>query len=401
MIMNKWITTTFLALSSIALAEGLGSQTWYERDQLLGDVGGARLTLEASGITPFAYYDSIVGANVSGGLRRDEQFAGQFYAGTDLNLEELLGWRHATMKISMVTRHGNTVSDAVGGIYDPMTIYGGQVTYLYQLAIEKSITDEWAVKLGRVSADNDFAKSPLYGYSLSTSINGPIRATLLENVITSFPYAVWGGRVKYNPSEQHQFQLGVYQIGDSMWDFTKHGVDFSICGDDGVSVLSQYDWTPQNIEFPVRAFIGAVNSFHDFRDFDGIGTTDYFLRTYAHADVEVAEGRKLFAMATYSSHDDVARTPVQVSCGFNGKGIIPGRENDHTMLFATYGRLSDDYADSIRNNLDFESVYELGHRLQLKPAFFVQPSIQYIQKPGGTGKIGDAVVLGAWIGATF
>jgi porin len=111
-----------------------------------------------------------------------------------LDFEQLIGWEATTMKISIVDRHGDTISPSVGGIYAPMTNYGGQVPNLYQLYLETKRKENWFLKFGRISADSDFVNNDNYRYSLSTAINGPMRATLLENSITSFPYAVWGVR---------------------------------------------------------------------------------------------------------------------------------------------------------------------------------------------------------------
>ncbi|EMI46910.1 carbohydrate porin [Rhodopirellula sp. SWK7] len=371
------------------------------REYLSGDWCGVRPCLKDSGITPFLYYDSIAAANVDGGITADQDFAGQIYAGADLDLETLLGWDSTTLKISTVERHGDSISRSVGGIYDPMCIYGGQVGYLYQFFLEKTHDEQLAVKFGRVSADTDFANYPLYRYSLSTAINGPIRATLLENTITSFPYPVWGGRVKYTPSDKNQFQLGVYQIGDRMWDFTQHGLDFSIRSDDGVSLLMQHDWTSTIRGCKTRLAVGTINSFFEFDDFDSVGTTDFVLRIYGHVDVEVARNLTVFCFASNSEQDEVANTPVQISCGINGKGMCAGRADDHTMFFATYGELSDDYGDSFGEAVDHEIVYELGHRFQLVPAAYVQPALQYIVNPSGTGNIANRTVLGAWGGAPF
>ncbi|MFC7338028.1 carbohydrate porin [Haloferula chungangensis] len=384
-------------LTAVAMEDG----EFNSGDYLTGDWGGRRSQLINAGVTPFLYYDTITSANVAGGIKDDLGFVGQVYGGFDLDLEKLFGWHGTTMKISGVNRHGNTISNSVGGIYDPQTIYGGQTTYLYQLFLEKQFNDEWSVKLGRVSADSDFAKSPLYGYSLSTAINGPIRATLLENSITSFPYAVWGGRVKYQPTDEHQFQLGAYQTGPDQWDFSEHGLDWSFRSEDGISVIAQYDWTPEINGRESRFFVGAINSFRDFDNFDGVNTTDFLFRVYAHGEVETCDDFKVFGMVTYSGQDEVAKTPVQISAGANYQGMIPGRDDDHTFFFVTYGQLSNQYGDSIGEDVTQEIVYELGHRFQVAPAFFVQPSIQYIQNPGGTGAIDDALVLGAWVGMTF
>ena len=82
----------------------------------------------------------------------------------------------------------------------------------------------------------------------------------------------------------------------------------------------------------------------------------------------------------------------------------PGITRDNATLrfsYTTYGQISDEYGQSLGEDTDFEAVYELGHRFQIIPSFFIQPSVQYIQMPGGTGDIPDAVVLGAWVGAAF
>ena len=42
-----------------------------------------------------------------------------------------------------------------------------------------------------------------------------------------------------------------------------------------------------------------------------------------------------------------------------------------------------------------------AYRAQLSNFLYVQPNIQYIVQPGGTGSIPDAFVLGMQIGVTF
>ncbi|WP_305907455.1 carbohydrate porin [Methylomarinum sp. Ch1-1] len=185
-----------------------------------------------------------------------------------------------------------------------------------------------------------------------------------------------------------------------MWDFREQCVNFSIRSDDGVTILTEYGWTPKIFGRPARVYAGVINSFFEYDDFDGAGTTDHFLCFYGHADVEVAEGLRLFGVLTYSQ-DEVAKTPIQANIGANYKGLIPSRPDDRTIAFITYGQLSEEYGRSIGKDTDFEMVFELGHRIQIIPSFFIQPSVQYILQPGGTGDIDDAVVFGAWIGFSF
>jgi len=49
-----------------------------------------------------------------------------------------------------------------------------------------------------------------------------------------------------------------------------------------------------------------------------------------------------------------------------------------------------------------ESVLEWTYRFNMKQgAVFVQPDLQYIIRPGATGQIGNALVLGCQMGINF
>jgi porin len=47
-------------------------------------------------------------------------------------------------------------------------------------------------------------------------------------------------------------------------------------------------------------------------------------------------------------------------------------------------------------------VLELTYRLALrKGAVYIQPDLQYVFRPGGTGRIQDALVIGAQVAINF
>eukprot|EP00903_Cladosiphon_okamuranus_P003526 g3524.t1 len=391
------------ANSALVTANTIEDDAFNAGDYLTGDWGGRRTELINSGITPFLYYDSIFAGNVSGGINRENDFTGQVYGGLIFDLEKLAGWDGVTAKLSFINRHGSSISPSVGGIYDPMTINGGQTTWLYDAWVEKNWNDTFAVKAGRFSSDQDFANSDLYRYSLSTSINGPIRALLLDGASFTFPFATWGARAKWTPSEEHQFQIGVFQLHDRLYDAGAHGMDFDINGDDGAAIMLQYDWNSELFGKKTHAYIGLNQAIgYDLARLDGTGTEDSLTRFYGHLDMQVTDQLQLFTFFTYSADKEVAFTPIQASFGANYTGLIPCRPDDRTVFFFTYGDISDQVPVAAgASRPDYEIVYELGHRIQLTPSSYIQPSVQYIQNPGGTGDIDDAVVLGAWAGLTF
>jgi porin len=46
---------------------------------------------------------------------------------------------------------------------------------------------------------------------------------------------------------------------------------------------------------------------------------------------------------------------------------------------------------------EFEMVLEATYQCELAPHLIVQPDVQYIIQPGGTGRIPDALVLGVQV----
>ena len=75
------------------------------------------------------------------------------------------------------------------------------------------------------------------------------------------------------------------------------------------------------------------------------------------------------------------------------------------MFGLAYGQFSSDYSASGSaykgNPANYEMALEVGYRVQVNRFFYVQPDVQYIVQPGGTGSIPNALVLGAQIGVTF
>lgn len=101
----------------------------------------------------------------------------------------------------------------------------------------------------------------------------------------------------------------------------------------------------------------------------------------------------------------MAKLPLEVNAGAIYKGLIPGRDQDYTCLGLVYGKFSKNYARTVNASGDgypsYEIVLEANYKIQLNKFAFVQPDVQYVINPGGTGNLGNALVLGAQMGITF
>ena len=354
-----------------------------------------------SGIDPFISYVSIAASNVSGGLDQSSRYAGQLYAGLNFDLENIWGWQGTRAKISIANRHGSGLMNEVGTVFEPLNVVGGQNTFLYDLSIEKDFGNHFSFKAGRTTAADDFSGSKLYFYSLNNTVNGVIRALLLDGLMSTFPFPTWGARLKYKPSSKHQFQLGAYQLGKGIFDDTKHGLDFSFRSSDNLSVFFQYDWFGKIADRIARVYLGTHQAFGTFATFDSGDGSDYFLRFYGHVDVALNDGLRSFLTMSYSPHGEVAKVPFQSSLGLNWKGLVKSRANDSVLFFATVGRFSDEWAVLNGNTLSAEIVLELGYRFQVTDFFALQPALQYDIRPGGSGSIDNAIIPGVLIEANL
>ncbi|CAM4175030.1 carbohydrate porin [Zobellia roscoffensis] len=352
-------------------------------------------------IDPFLSYISIAASNVSGGLDKGSRYAGQLYVGVNFDLEKILGWHATRARVSIANRHGSGLMNEVGSVFEPLNLVGGQNTFLYDLSIEKDFGNHFSFKAGRTTAADDFSGSKLYFYSLNNTVNGVIRALLLDGLMSTFPFPTWGARLKYKPSSEHQFQLGAYQMGKDIFDDTKHGLDFSFRSSDNLSVFFQYDWFGQITNRNARVYLGANQAFGSFANFDSNDESDYFIRFYGHMDVELIDGLKSFLTISYSPYGGVAKVPFQSSLGLIWKGLLKSRANDRVLFFATVGSFSDEWANLRANQLTTEIVLEMGYRLQVKDYFGLQPALQYNIRPGGHGLIGNAIIPGVLLEANF
>lgn len=402
-----------LFLAALPSHAETGLQQWLNGEYASGDWGGYRSELASQGYTFFANYNAIVASNVSGGIDHGSNYAHDIYVGAQFDLERLLGWKGATFSLTGINRAGDSIDKNVGGIYSVMQLVGGQTTFLYGVSLEKKLwDDQFSIKLGRITATDDFAGSPLYGLYLNNSINGQIRAVLLDAVMTSYPFPVWGARVVYSPTQDFKAKVGVYQLTKEMFNPDKHGLDFAFSRSDGVSVFTELDWRLDWNGKPGNFAVGLNSVSFDMPEFNSTRTTNPFFRFYLQGDQQVyqaspgsEQGLVLFLTLAYAKQQEAALVPFQTSFGAVYQGLFPGRDKDKLIFGVTYGRLSQDYADQQQalgsGKPTYEMPMELGYRFQLTRFAYIQPDIQHVIRPGGTGDIPNATVLGAQFGASF
>lgn len=395
-------------------------ERWRDGNYFTGDWGGLRTSLEENGLTIDSYYVINAAGNVSGGFDQGSEYADNFYLGLNFDLEKMWGWDGSSFHISTVNRAGRSItSEYVGSQFDSMQVVGGQTIFLYQLFLEQKFADDKAsLKIGRFGASDDFNTSSLYGYYMSNAFDGNLRAVLFNTQFSAYPFATWAARLRLDPTPETNFQLGVFQAQDDVFDRDKHGVDFQFEDGDGIWLITQLGWTPilggdKDNGLQGHYWAGAYYSPWDgFSQFKSTEKTDGSYGFYIHGDQMVYreragddQGLVLWSAFTHDPNENIAIMPWQLNVGAVYKGLLPGREADATIFGLAYGVFGNDYADVVEERGDgrpkHEIVIEAAYRYQMTKFAYVQPGLQYIVRPGGTGRIGDAFVLGMQMGITF
>src|SRR5262249_15497254 len=94
-----------------------------------------------------------------------------------------------------------------------------------------------------------------------------------------------------------------------------------------------------------------------------------------------------------------------VNWGVVYRGMIPGRDGDVAGVYGAYGYLSPDQRAVQRSaghpRQVYEMILEANYRVPVLPWVYLQPDIQGVINPGGTGKIPHALVLALQFGVRF
>ena len=422
----------------------IGSSEWFDGNALTGDWWGVRNFLDDSGVELSASYTNNIAGNPVGGMSQSFAYADNFSFGMQLDFEKLIKWQGLTLTVSALDRNGSNLSARnIGNQFTVQQVYGTETVVFYALVLEQRLLeDKLGIKLGRFSTGDDFASSPLYWLYMNNGIDGNPQALPVNTAFTSYPASVWGARLRVDPSPEWFAMGGIYQA-TSLNLYRDHGLDWSMNNSDGVLMIGQVGWTPEFFKKPAAApkpsdgkslaegktvrpvspddgmqglpghyWFGAYYSPWQFAQFGSTETASNSYGFYWHADQMVwqedpgsDQGLTLWSAFVLSPQQNISKLPFQVNSGIVYKGLVPARDHDTTMLGFVYGNFSDDYAGTVAatgaGTPSYEIALEAGYRIQVTKFAYIQPNVQWIINPGGTGNIPNALVLGAQMNVTF
>jgi porin len=383
--------------------EGQNNRLW-ERDTLLGDLGGVRPRLGQAGISFDLQDVDGVWTNLKGGVRRGTVYAGATELAVRIDLDHALGWRGAHAFVSAEWLRGRSpTNDLIGSVQRisqiEISLSGLRDLWLEQDLLQRRVS----VRVGQERVDEEFLLSPYGEIMLNSSFGWPGFADV--NIPAHRPLRGLDQpmvRLAYAPTSELRLLAAAFKgtagagrspllIAETQY-FASKPTSFRLGA-----------WY-QTGSFPDQVF--EAWTYHG-----GWGVYAGIDRMVWRKPNSEDQGIALFARVMGGSH---SFANFQINGGVNWKGAIPGRDEDTIGVGASYLQFS---AEAQRQAALLteegahplparEIVLEATYQAQVTGWLQVQPDLQYIIRPAAqltsTGQLPrNALVIGLIASISF
>lgn len=399
-----------------------GEKSWWEQwtasERALDGLVPLRRTLEDKGLGIGGSYTTDLLGNPVGGHRQGFTYYGQLQILLAADLEKLAGWRDAYFVAGMFDAAGTNLSrEYVRNYFNLTEVAIIPTVVLGPLYLEQRFFDDkLSIKAGRMGIGEDFVVMDIFDLYLG-GIDGHTPVFIWNTFWSGAPTSTWAAVAKAKPSTDLTLALGAFQATKANRVIANHGLNMEFGTDDGLSIFAEAGWKTgiafpsSHDSLPGEHKFGGYWSDWDYPQFGG-GTTASTWGLYwigqqmiwqeaAQSD----QGVTLWYSFVYSEPAEVARFPFFSGAGAGWQGAFPNRPDDWILFGSYYGTMSRSFASESRSqglgDPIYEWVLEWDYRAQMTPWLYIMPSVQWVIRPGGTGRTPNALVLGAEIGVTF
>lgn len=406
-------------------------------DHLFGDWCGLLTEWEDNGISPTVTFVTDLAGNPVGGERQGFTEADNLGVNLAVDLEKRYGWQGGHFLFTMSQRSGRSLTNEyIGNTFSTQQLFGGETFKVVDIAFEQTFgEDAVEFQIGRIAAGDDFLVSQYnYLFVQNGFCGNPVGIFLNAPGMSAYPNATWGTVLQARPIERGYVMGGLYNGDPTIRDINNHGLDMSIDGPAFAiaEVAYERDQLPGDNGYIGNYKFGAWYDGNDYANLEeqaladagsGVapsihegnygfyGLFDQVLWKFSDRDEEIMRGMGVVGSFLVSPDQSISQMPYFFNAGVAARGIWRDRPRDIAAFGVVFGEFSSDLRAGQRaaQALDptvgvqrNETVMEWTYIFRFRNgAFFIQPDVQYILKPGGTGQTPDALVVGTQVGFNF
>jgi len=392
-------------------------------EHLLDDWAGLRSKLEEKGITPRLILVTDLAGNVRGGRSQGATAPSSVELSLLFDLEKMHILKGGSILASFSERWGHKLSDThIGNTFSTQQIFGFQTWRVLDVSYQQKLFDDRVeLRLGRFAAMDDFLVSPYNFGMMQNAFCGNPFGILLNAPGMSAYYGTWAAMAKVKPTKRSYVMTGIYNGDPKVRENKYHGVNLSLKGP--VFAITeaghQINGQPGDSQRLGNYKVGAWYDHSQLTNFESgaskrgswgyYGLFDQVLVPFGARGSN--RGLGVFGSATVAPNSRFQQLPLFVTAGVSARGLFEARPRDAFTLGVASGYFSEELKRAQQSGRsigpgggvpDRETITELTYRVDLrKGAYFIQPDLQYITRPGGIDHFKSAVVFGVQFGINF
>ena len=350
-------------------------------------------------------YTADIRSDVDGGIRRGTRYLDNLDLQVALDADQLIGWRGARLFAYAIYNNGTAFSsDLVGDVQSVSNVETDvRAFHLFEAWVEQDIGRNASVKVGLYNLNSEFDTTQSGGlFLLSSHGIGPDFSQSGRNGPSIFPVTSLAVRAEGKLGKNWLARVAVL---DGVPGDPAHpaATAIKLSARDGVLVVGEVNY----LKGGTKAAIGAWGYSARFDTIPLPGTTPsgrgnkgaYIFAEHRLKGTRADDADGLAGWLRFG----VADTRYNAIASYLGGGIVyagpfKGRKDDQVGLSVASANFSRRYrrSQTLKGTpIDRrEVVIEAGYLATLAPWLRVQPDIQYVIKPGGDARRGDAMVAG-------
>ncbi|WP_321798897.1 carbohydrate porin [Burkholderia sp. BCC1988] len=430
---------------------------FWERSNLLGNMGGLRDVLGDHGVTLNLQETSEYLYNAAGGTQRGGAYQGLTQFGFNVDTEKAIGLPGGTFNVSGLQIHGTNLTQRYLQTLQTATgIEANSTTRLWELWYQQAfLAGKADVKVGQQSVDQEFMVSQYAATFMNATFGWPVLpATDLPAGGAAYPLSSLGVRLRVKPADAWTAMVGVFDgnpAGRSDGDaqaLNAHGTNFNLRS--GAFVIGELQYAlnappadpkaPQPAGLPGTYKLGFWYQSQHAND-PRVGTDGLSLADPASNGIPATHRGNygFYAVADQMVWRPSADSPRSVgvfarvmgapgdrnvvdfaaNAGVTLKAPFKGRDDDTAGIAVGYAKIGS-HARALDGDTGrlatpgypvrrAETVIEATYQYQVAPWWQVQADLQHFFRPGGGipdpnaagARIGDETVVGVRTTVTF
>ncbi len=341
-----------------------------------------------------ASYISDLAYNFSGGIKTGGTYLGMANMRALIDTEIAGIWKGGQLFVNAANIHTRqSFTEFVGDIQVASNIDAGNHTYFQELWY-KHVIHDFEITAGLQDMNAEFASSGYGSLYLNSSFG--ILPIISGNICAPiFPLTSFGLTIKWNVSDNVSWLTALYDGCPTPFENSPFNLNWRFSSQDGIISVSevQYSTSLNNQPGIYKAgLVSSNNTLFNRPQFNDSLSRNIF-GIYLLADQQLwLNGNRSFGVFTQLGYSptDVTDHGVYFGGGFNLTGAFTrkGTDNLGISIGCVNPRINSsinaEQTPTLRDNC--ETVVELTYNYSVSKHLFIQPDIQYIIKPSGTGK---------------